>query len=80
MMKGIAAIAANAASVQNFFIERILIIMNRAFLLLTDREEGVLHGYLGIGPRNQEEASGVWNEILLNDMDIIRNLRQPPRA
>ena len=44
--------------------------MNRAFLLLCDREEGVLKGYLGIGPRNQEEASGVWNEILQNDMDL----------
>ena len=44
--------------------------MNRAFLLLCDREEGVLKGYLGIGPRNQEEAGGVWNEILQNDMDL----------
>ncbi len=44
--------------------------MNRAFLLLCDRDEGVLKGYLGIGPRNQEEAGGVWNEILQNDMDL----------
>jgi hypothetical protein len=44
--------------------------MNRAFLLLCDREEGVLKGYLGIGPRNLEEAGGVWNEILQNDMDL----------
>jgi hypothetical protein len=44
--------------------------MNRAFLLLCDREEGVLKGYLGIGPRNQDEAGGVWNEILQNDMDL----------
>lgn len=44
--------------------------MNRAFLLLCDREEGVLKGYLGIGPRNLEEASEVWNEILRNDMDL----------
>ena len=31
--------------------------MNRAFLLLTDREAGLLKGYLAIGPRNLEEAS-----------------------
>lgn len=44
--------------------------MNRAFLLLTDRETGMLSGYLGIGPRNIEEASQVWNEIIQNDMDL----------
>jgi signal transduction histidine kinase len=44
--------------------------MNRAFLLLTDRDAGLLHGYLGIGPRNIEEASQVWNEIIQNDMDL----------
>lgn len=44
--------------------------MNRAFLLLCDREEGVLKGYLGIGPRNSEEASQAWNEILKYDMDL----------
>jgi signal transduction histidine kinase len=44
--------------------------MNRAFLLLTDRDAGVLRGYLGIGPRNLEEASQVWNEIVQNDMDL----------
>jgi signal transduction histidine kinase len=44
--------------------------MNRAFLLLTDREAGLLRGYLGIGPRNIEEASQVWNEIIENDMDL----------
>jgi hypothetical protein len=44
--------------------------MNRAFLLLCDREEGMLKGYLGLGPRNQEEASRVWGEIIQNDMDL----------
>lgn len=44
--------------------------MNRAFLLLCDREEGVLKGYLGLGPRDMEEASRVWDEILQNDMDL----------
>ena len=44
--------------------------MNRAFLLLADREAGLLKGYLAIGPRNLEEASQTWNEILSNDMDL----------
>ena len=44
--------------------------MNRAFLLLCDREAGILKGYLGIGPRNADEASQVWNEIAQNDMDL----------
>ncbi len=44
--------------------------MNRAFLLLCDRDEGLLKGYLGLGPRNIEEASLVWNEIIQNDMDL----------
>lgn len=44
--------------------------MNRAFLLLTDRDEGMLKGYLGLGPRDMEEASRVWDEILQNDMDL----------
>jgi signal transduction histidine kinase len=44
--------------------------MNRALLLLCDREAGILKGYLGIGPRDLDEASRVWNEILQNDMDL----------
>ena len=44
--------------------------MNRAFLLLSDREDGLLKGYLGIGPGNLEEAGHVWNEIAQNDMDL----------
>ena len=44
--------------------------MNRAFLLLCDREDGILKGYLGLGPRNLEEASQVWNEIIQSDMDL----------
>lgn len=53
--------------------------MNRAFLLLADREAGMLKGYLAIGPRNLEEASHTWNEILGNDMDLktlAMNFRQ----
>lgn len=44
--------------------------MNRAFLLLADREAGLLKGYLAMGPRNLEEASQIWNEISRNDMDL----------
>ncbi|MSN25093.1 MAG: GAF domain-containing protein [Geobacter sp.] len=44
--------------------------MNRAFLLMADREAGLLKGYLAIGPRNLTEASQTWSEILCNDMDL----------
>jgi signal transduction histidine kinase len=44
--------------------------MNRAFLLLTDREHSMLNGYLAIGPRNFEEACQAWDEIASNDMDL----------
>ena len=44
--------------------------MNRTFLLLCDREAGILKGYLGIGPSNLSEASQVWDEIVQNDMDL----------
>jgi signal transduction histidine kinase len=44
--------------------------MNRAFLLLTDRDHAMLNGYLAIGPRNLEEACQAWNEIASNDMDL----------
>ncbi|MEI6702759.1 MAG: ATP-binding protein [Deltaproteobacteria bacterium] len=44
--------------------------MNRAFLLMKDRDAGMLKGYLAIGPRNIEEASQTWNEVTQNDMDL----------
>jgi len=44
--------------------------MNRAFLLLVDREHDLLKGHLAIGPRNFEEACQAWNEIASNDMDL----------
>lgn len=44
--------------------------MNRAFLLITDRESRMLKGYLGIGPRSYEEANHTWDEISRNDMDL----------
>jgi hypothetical protein len=44
--------------------------MNRAFLLLIDREHAMLNGYLAIGPRNYEEACQTWDEIAGSDMDL----------
>lgn len=37
--------------------------MNRAFLLMADKERQYLRGYLGVGPRNYEEAWQIWQEI-----------------
>jgi len=44
--------------------------MNRAFLLLIDRDHAMLNGFLAIGPRNFEEACQAWDEIASNDMDL----------
>src|SRR6185369_670815 len=37
--------------------------MNRAFLLMTDRDRKYLVGHLGVGPRNYEEAWRIWDEV-----------------
>ncbi len=37
--------------------------MNRAFLLMVDRERNCLAGHLGVGPRNYEEAWRIWDEV-----------------
>jgi signal transduction histidine kinase len=37
--------------------------MNRAFLLMADKERQYLRGYLGIGPKSFEEAWQIWQEI-----------------
>ncbi len=44
--------------------------MNRAFLLLFDRNRNLLYGHLAIGPRNYDEAWQAWNEISTTDMDL----------
>lgn len=44
--------------------------MNRAFLLLVDKDREYLQGYLAIGPRNYEEASQVWDEISRKDLEL----------
>ncbi|WP_459816688.1 GAF domain-containing sensor histidine kinase [Geotalea toluenoxydans] len=37
--------------------------MNRAFLLMADKDRQYLKGYLGVGPRNYEEAWQIWQDI-----------------
>ncbi|BEH11762.1 MULTISPECIES: sensor histidine kinase [Geobacter] len=44
--------------------------MNRAFLLLTDKERKHLRGYLGVGPRNYGEAWFIWDEISRDDFTL----------
>lgn len=53
--------------------------MNRAFLLIINREQGLLQGHLAIGPRSYEEANQTWDEISRNDMDL-QGLAQNFRA
>jgi signal transduction histidine kinase len=49
--------------------------MNRAFLLMTDKERHCLKGYLGIGPRNYEEAWQIWQEIDQNRASLTAMAR-----
>jgi signal transduction histidine kinase len=49
--------------------------MNRAFLLMTDHERHCLKGYLGIGPRNYEEAWQIWQEINQNKANLTEMAR-----
>lgn len=44
--------------------------MNRAFLLLADKERHILKGHLAIGPRSAEEAGRTWQEIESGDQDL----------
>lgn len=44
--------------------------MNRAFLLLADKERKFLRGYLGVGPRNYGEAWQIWEEIQRDDFTL----------
>jgi signal transduction histidine kinase len=37
--------------------------MNRAFLLMADKDRRYLRGYLGVGPRDESEAWQIWDEI-----------------
>jgi signal transduction histidine kinase len=49
--------------------------MNRAFLLMTDKERKHLKGYLGIGPMNYEEAWRIWQEIDQNKASLTAMAR-----
>jgi signal transduction histidine kinase len=44
--------------------------MNRAFLLLTDKERHHLTGYMGVGPRNYQEAWEIWAEVSRDDLSL----------
>ncbi len=44
--------------------------MNRAFLLLADKERKALKGYLGVGPRSYGEAWETWSEIQRDDFTL----------
>jgi signal transduction histidine kinase len=49
--------------------------MNRAFLLMTDKERKHLKGYLGIGPTSYEEAWRIWQEIDQNKASLTAMAR-----
>jgi hypothetical protein len=44
--------------------------MNRAFLLLTDKDRINLKGYIGVGPRSYQEAWQIWEDIGRNDVSL----------
>jgi len=44
--------------------------MNRAFLLMADKERQTLRGYLGIGPRNMEEAWHIWDDVSRTNLTL----------
>jgi len=50
--------------------------MNRAFLLITDRERKYLVGHLGVGPKNYEEAWQIWEEVDKSDFSLTELSRQ----
>src|SRR5512138_2253079 len=50
--------------------------MNRAFLLMMDRERKFLRGYIGVGPRNYEEAWQIWDEVDRSNFSLAELSRQ----
>jgi len=50
--------------------------MNRAFLLMMDRERQFLRGYIGVGPRNYEEAWQIWDEVDRSNFSLAELSRQ----
>ncbi|MDD3293414.1 MAG: GAF domain-containing protein [Geobacteraceae bacterium] len=50
--------------------------MNRAFLLLVNKERSHMKGYLGVGPRNYQEAWEIWEEIGRSDFSLREMAKQ----
>ncbi len=44
--------------------------MNRAFLLMCDKDQEYLRGYLGVGPKTYEEAWNIWHEVSQTDLSL----------
>jgi len=44
--------------------------LNRAILLLVDRERKSLRGYFAVGPRNPQEAVHIWQEVEAQDLSL----------
>ena len=44
--------------------------MNRAFLLLTEKDRTILKGYMGVGPKDFQEAWEIWEEISRDDLSL----------
>lgn len=44
--------------------------LNRAILLLVDKDRRDLRGHLAVGPRNREEAGRIWHEIETHDYSL----------
>jgi len=43
---------------------------NRAFLVLFDQDEKIMHGTLAIGPGSREEAGRIWQDIRKKDLKL----------
>jgi len=50
--------------------------MNRAFLLMPDRNREYLVGHSGVGPRNYEEAWQIWDEVDRSNFSLKQLSRQ----
>jgi signal transduction histidine kinase len=50
--------------------------MNRAFLLMADRERRLLRGHIGVGPRNYEEAWRIWDEVDRSNFSLTELSRE----
>ncbi|MDY0267935.1 ATP-binding protein [Trichloromonas sp.] len=44
--------------------------LNRAILLLVDKDRQTLKGHIAVGPRNREEAGRIWHEIESHDYSL----------